>query len=118
MSWKNKEFSLGQLIDINIADYQETIQNISIKASQEASLRRQLDSIKAVWESLEFSTKEYKNNIFILVDLEKIQIQLDGSLTNINNVMGNRYIAKHKKEGGELKSNLDLFVEIFDMWKE
>ena len=118
MSWKNKEFSLGRLIDINIADYQETIQNISIKASQEASLRRQLDSIKAVWESLEFSTKEYKNNIFILVDLEEIQIQLDDSLTNINNVMGNRYIAKHKKQGSELKSNLDLFVEIFDMWKE
>lgn len=115
---EKKEFSLGQLIDINISEYQEVIQNISIKASQEASLRRQLDNIKAIWESLEFSTKMYKDNVYILTELDEIQMQLDDSLTNINNVMGNRYIAKHKKEGAELKASLDLFVEIFDQWKE
>jgi len=64
---EKKAFSLGQLIDINIADYQETIQNISIRASQEASLKKQIDAIKIIWDALEFTTKMYKDNVYILL---------------------------------------------------
>jgi dynein heavy chain len=115
---EKKEFSLGQLIDINIADYQEVIQGISIRASQEASLKRQLDTIKEVWEKLEFTFKMYKDNVYVLTEIEEIQIQLDENLTNINNIMGNRYIKKHQADGNIMKKNLDLFTEIFDQWKE
>lgn len=50
---------------------------MSICASQEAYLDAQLKEIEGVWDSLEFKIKMYKEGIFILTDLDEIQLQLD-----------------------------------------
>jgi dynein heavy chain len=65
-----------------------------------------------------FQTKVYREQMYILTDLEYIQLDLDESLTNINSVMGNRYIKRLRDRGETLQRNLNLFSDIFDKWKE
>lgn len=91
---------------------------MSICASQEAYLDAQLKEIEGVWDSLEFKIKMYKEGIFILTDLDEIQLQLDDCLTSINNVMGNRYISRLKERGDKMQKALNLLADIFDQWKE
>lgn len=115
---EKKDFNLGTLIDLNVIQYQDEIISVSICSSQEASLEAQLKWIEATWDSLELKVKMYKENMFVLTDLDDIQLQLDDLLTNINNVMGNRYILRLKEKGEKLQEKLNLFTDIFDQWKE
>ena len=111
-------FSLGTLIEINAINYQEEIQNVSICASQEAYLEFQLKEIENIWDSLELKIKIYREGVFILTELDEIQLQLDDCLTSINNVMGNRYIHRLRDKGEKMQKALNLFADIFDQWKE
>lgn len=111
-------FSLGTLIEIKAIKYQEEIQNVSICASQEAYLESQLKEIETIWDSLELKIKMYREGVFILTELDEIQLQLDDCLTSINNVMGNRYIHRLRDKGEKMQKALNLFADIFDQWKE
>ena len=82
------------------------------------NLQSELDEIKKVWEALEFVVKPYKDSFFVLSDLEDLQLELDDMMTNINNILGNRYVAKLQEEAAKLFRDLTLFSDIFDQWKD
>lgn len=54
----------------------------------------------------------------MISDLEDLQIELDDMMTNVNNILGNRYVAKLKKQATDLSDQLLLFLDIFDQWKD
>ena len=95
---EHKEFNLGALIDLNVSRFQEEIEDISTTASNEASLADEIQKISEVWAKQEFSVKLYKEGLFILCDLEEVQLNLDESLTNINTIMGSRYVKRIRPE--------------------
>ncbi len=55
------EFTLQQLIELNIVQFQEDITSISTQASQEASLRTQLNTLEETWRKIDFVVKQYKD---------------------------------------------------------
>ena len=57
-----RDFNLGQLIAINVADYQEQIQDISVTATQEAKLRQMIETIDDFWRNREFELKPHKKD--------------------------------------------------------
>ena len=115
---EEKDFCLGELIERNIAVYQEEIQDISIRATQEAKLETELTIILEKWNELNFVVKEYKEQYFVISELEELQVELDDMMTDLNNILGNRYVAKLKKQATELFDSLSLFVDLFDQWKD
>lgn len=115
---ENGEFNLGELIEKNIAEYQEQIQDIAISATQEAKLRSELAEISDIWNSSELVVKPYKEVFFVISDLEDLQLELDDMMTNINNILGNRYVSTLKKSATALFDSLTLFLDIFDQWKD
>ena len=115
---ENKDFCLGELIERNIANFQEEIQEISIRATQEAKLQEEFDEILINWNKLDLVVKQYKEIFYVISDLEELQIELDDMMTNINNILGNRYVAKLRKKVETLFNSLSLFLDIFDQWKD
>ena len=112
------EFCLGELIDEEIAIHQEAIQEISTKATQEAKLISELEELKEEWSGLELIVKPYKEIYLVISDLEELQLLLDDMMTNINNILGNRYVATLRSKATILFQNLSSFLEIFDQWKD
>ena len=70
--------------------FMDEIQQISIQASQERSLRQQLQAQEDVWKRIDFIIKPYKQKDNILGDVEEIYVSLDECLANINMILGNR----------------------------
>lgn len=115
---ESKNFCLGELIERNVAAYQEEIQDISIRATQEAKLETELQEITEKWTSLDLVVKTYKEVFFVISELDDLQVELDDMMTNINNILGNRYVAKLRKQATDLFNQLTLFLDIFDQWKD
>jgi dynein heavy chain, axonemal len=115
---ENLDFCLGELMERNIASFQEEIQDISMRATQEAKLQTELQEISNIWNSIELIVKQYKEVYFVISELEELQLELDDMMTNINNILGNRYVAKLKKAASALFDQLSLFLDIFDQWKD
>lgn len=62
------EFTLQSLIDLNAVQFQEDITAISTQASQEQSLRGQLDTLENTWKKVDFVVKVYAKNDALIID--------------------------------------------------
>ncbi|KAK2149328.1 hypothetical protein LSH36_455g06024 [Paralvinella palmiformis] len=51
---KNKDFTLGDLLEMNISRYKDKIQDISTTASNEATLERMLQKVVDLWQATSF----------------------------------------------------------------
>jgi len=93
------DFTLKSLIDLDIIQFQEEITSISTKATQEANLREQIETIKSTWMKINFIVEwEDKCDSYILKDLEDIYTALDESLANLNMILGSRFVAPLRVE--------------------
>lgn len=101
------EFTLQSLIDLNAVQFQEDITAISTQASQEASLRAQLQVLEDTWKKIDFAVKQYKDKDALIVDeIDVIFQALDEGLATINMILGSRYVKPLRSEAETWKKNL------------
>jgi dynein heavy chain len=101
------EFTLQSLIDLNAVQFQEDITNISTQASQEASLRSQLNTLDETWKKIDFVVKQYKDKDALIIDeIDEIFEALDEGLSTINIILGSRYVKPLRTEAELWKKNL------------
>lgn len=96
--------------------FMDEIQQISIQASQERSLRQQLQAQEDVWKRIDFIIKPYKQKDNILGDVEEIYVSLDECLANINMILGNRYVKPLRAEAEQFRINMLKLQNIMDAW--
>ena len=60
----------------------------------------------------------HKDASFILCELDEVQTNLDESLTNINNILGSRFIARLQTEADTLRVKLNTLSDTMEQWKE
>ncbi len=103
--------TLGKLEEIDAFQHTETIQEISGKASSEASLEAILKKVEDSWKSLEFVVLPYKDfkDIYILGGTDEIQVQLDDSNINIATIASSRHVGPIKSRVEDKAKQLDLF---------
>jgi dynein heavy chain len=112
------EFTLGDLMELNVVEHTEAIQAVATQAAQEAALKEQLSSVKDVWEELELPVKNYRDHkdIYILGDLEDLRTALDESCSKVSTIVGNRYMSVIREEVTEWKEKLNLMQDILEEW--
>ena len=92
-------FTLNSLIEMNVVQFQEEIQFISTQASQEASLRRQINVLHEQWRKIDIITKSYKEDeVNVLDKIEDVFATLDDSLATINTILGSRFVKPLRAE--------------------
>lgn len=103
--------TLGKLEEIDAFRHTETIQEISGKASSEASLETILRKVEEAWKTLEFPVLPYKDfkDVFILGGTDEIQVQLDDSNINVATIASSRHVGPIKARVDDWTKQLDLF---------
>ena len=108
--------TLQQLLQMNVVDKSKDIVEISTQATQEANLTRQITIIEDEWRDQELVVKTYKEDMYIIGEVEEIQDLLDKSLANINNIMGSRYLKRKRDHAAKLQKDLFLVQDTLDEW--
>lgn len=77
---------MGDLLEFKVASYQEEVENISVTATQESKLEKQINEINEIWNKIEFDLEKYKDNYFILSGVFKVINTLDESLCEVSDI--------------------------------
>ena len=105
------------MIDLNAVQFQEDITSISTTASQEQSLRAQLDQLDLIWRKVDFVVKVYAKNDALIIDEVDVLFQaLDEGLATINMVLGSRYVKTLRAEAEKWKKDLFTLTQIVEEW--
>ncbi len=121
MPLESRDFSLETLITLNTAKHKEEIHNISVTASQEYILKHQIKSIKEHWEKRGFETKLYvkdqqRDQVTVITNSEQLFIDLDDTLSTLNNIIGSRYVRRLLSRAIAVKQQFDMLWQVADEW--
>ena len=116
--------SLRKLEEIEAFEKTEEIEEISGKASSEASLEAILKKVEESWKACEFTVLQYKDykDVFILGGTDDIQVLLDDSNINIQTIASSRHVAPIKAQVDTWVKQLELFgktlVSSYNIYKK
>eukprot|EP01029_Cantina_marsupialis_P009144 TRINITY_DN2137_c0_g5_i1.p1 TRINITY_DN2137_c0_g5~~TRINITY_DN2137_c0_g5_i1.p1 ORF type:complete len:3984 (-),score=1416.37 TRINITY_DN2137_c0_g5_i1:203-12154(-) len=114
-----KTYTLGDLLDLNVMEFQPEIATVATKAVQEAALEELFETkVLKIWNGLEFIVNPFKESrdVFILGSVEEIIVALDDSLVTLNTILGSRFCASVRKEVELWQRKLVLLSETLDEW--
>jgi dynein heavy chain len=78
-----------------------------VQATQEASLRTQLNTLDENWKKIDFVVKQYKDKDAMIIDEVDVIFQaLDEGLATINMVLGSRYVKPLRDQAEQFKKYL------------
>lgn len=101
-------FTLQSLIDLDVVQYQEEIQSISVRASGEAKLVAILQEVDTLWKTVVFICIPYKDQegMTVLSEVDDLYTFLDDNLASVNMILGNRYAAVVRTAAEKTKGEL------------
>ena len=115
---EERQFQLKQLIEFNVASKQEEIVHISVTATQEHNLRRQVDEIEHALKTTEFEVIRHKDkDAHKLASIDVTQATIDELLNNISDISGSRYVKRLAHEVSVLQMKLITISECLEQWK-
>lgn len=114
---RDKNFTLANLLEMNIFKHKEKIQEISTKASNEATLEIMLEKIINLWQNTDFHLSPHQGrDTFIIAGADDIMAQLEESQVTIGTIKASRYIAPIQTQVDQWESKLGVFSRTLDEW--
>lgn len=77
-----------------------------------------MDRIDAVWQKTEFDLDKYKERDFILTGIDKVVVILDESLSEIQDILGSRYVKRLIVKVQKLADDLLIVSDTIEAWRE
>lgn len=116
----DNNFTLNDLMAMNVVKCMKEIQEISVQATQEAILEKQYEEILQNWAALEFTVDPYKvdkaKELYVLTEMDDLFAMIDEFLANLNNILGSRYLKLLRPKTEELHKKLLYTQETIDDW--
>lgn len=118
---EDREFTLENLLSLDTAKHKEEIHNISVTASQEDNLTRQIEEKKRLWEKRGFSIttlfkEQQRDQITMISESEQLFMDLDDTLSTLNNIIGSRYVRRLLENAIAVKQEFDMLWQVADEW--
>ena len=116
---EEKQWTLGELMDYNVAEKQEDVELIATTATHEFKLNAAMRQIQETWQITEFSVIPHGNgkDCYKLEEIDKVVNLLDESLSQTSDIMGSRFVKRLQVEVQRLHETLILISETIDQWK-
>jgi dynein heavy chain len=113
-----RPFNLQELIASRIEDHKDFVEEISSRASGEASIDDDLEKIKKEWSELAFTVDPYRTykDKFILKEVGDVYQVLDDHQLKLQAMLANRYVGGIRAKVEEWESKLALVQEIMEEW--
>ena len=100
---EEKRFSLGELVELNVAASADEIVAVSITATQEFKLQQQLDQLTTTWQKLSFDVVKHKDKDALkLVGIDQIQVVLDESMQTSSLIVGSRFVKRLQAQAQDM----------------
>ncbi|KAK2953633.1 putative Dynein axonemal heavy chain 6 [Blattamonas nauphoetae] len=108
--------SFGWLLEHNVKAKAQLLATISDEATQEAVLSEMLKKIQADWESMELHMREFKNDTYLLVEVDELLREYDDAFVQLSTIRGSRSISKIKTEVESLNNQFNTFNDVINLW--
>lgn len=116
---EEKKFTLGELVNFDVADQADEIVNISTTATQENILRSQIVKLQEKWQRLDFDVEgRGDGGAFKILNFEFIQNELDDSMQISSSIVGSRYVLRLQQEANDLHDKFLLIFETLEQWRD
>ncbi|RUS88169.1 hypothetical protein EGW08_004066, partial [Elysia chlorotica] len=114
---RDKNFTLGNLLDMNIFKHKEKIQEIATTASNEATLEQMLQKVIDLWLSTDFRLVPHAGrDTLVIYGADDIMAQLEESQVTVGTIRGSRYVTPIKMLVEEWERKLQVFSRTLDEW--
>lgn len=118
-AWQpSKTFNFLELIANGVLEKKEAIEEVSGKASGEAAIDLNIESIRKKWSELSFIVLNYRDSKdkFILGSVDEIISTLDDHQVSVQTMLGTRFVAEIRDVVEEWEKKLVLISDILDEW--
>ncbi|KAK2964418.1 putative Dynein axonemal heavy chain 6 [Blattamonas nauphoetae] len=109
-------YTLGWLLESNALAKRTDIVQVSEEAAQEAVLVTMLHKILDKWQSMEIHTKHFRNENFLLVDVDDILREYDDSIVQLETIRASQYSTQIKEQVDQFTARLMIFSDVLDQW--
>ncbi|XP_038073413.1 dynein heavy chain 6, axonemal-like isoform X3 [Patiria miniata] len=114
---RDKNFTLGKFMDLQLFQYKDKINDISTQASNEATLEIMLNKVIDLWQGTDFRLIPHSNRDFMIIaGADDITQQLEESQVTIATIRGSRFVAPIKALVEEWDRKLNVFSRTLDEW--
>ncbi|XP_023930267.1 dynein heavy chain 6, axonemal [Lingula anatina] len=114
---KEKNFTLGNLLDMNIFKHKDKIQDISTTASNEHTLEIMLNKVIDLWQHTDLRLVAHQGrDTWIIAGADDLLAQLEESQVTIGTIRGSRYVTPIKSQVEEWERKLTVFARTLDEW--
>ena len=113
----DENFTLKSLIELDIGEFQEDIVGISLAATMEHKLATEMKKLETEWAEQEYDVRPdpKSDDLLKVYSVDEIYEKLDESLSQINMVLGNRFVKPLRAEAEKIKK---YFTTIQDLTEE
>lgn len=115
---EDEEFTLQNLIELDVVQYMDDIVAISLRATGEYKLVNQWEAINAAWKEVAFSVVQHKDTegVWVLSEVDDLYTFLDENLAQVNMILGNRYAGVIRDKAVQTKKDLNTLNNAVDEW--
>ncbi|XP_039385897.1 dynein heavy chain 14, axonemal isoform X4 [Mauremys reevesii] len=118
ISW-DKKFTLENVLQLNLFQYEKEITDVSVTATNEATLEIMLNKIINLWNKTNFHLSPHRSEtstFMIISSAEDIMAQLEESQVTISTIKGSCYVGPIKNLVDAWDHKLNLFSRTLEEW--
>ncbi|KAH7827202.1 dynein haevy chain 9, inner dynein arm 5 [Monocercomonoides exilis] len=116
MSAWEENFTLGWVLGIGAVEKKAELASISDDASQEAVLTEMLHKIIDKWTNLEVKTKPFRNENYLLVEVDELLREFDDAQVQLETIKGSQHSNPIREQLEFWASRLTTFSCVLDQW--
>ncbi|XP_071833092.1 dynein axonemal heavy chain 6-like isoform X4 [Apostichopus japonicus] len=114
---RDKNFTLGKFLELQLFHFKDNINDISTQASNEATLEVMLNKVIDLWQTTDFRLKPHSGRDFMIIaGADDITAQLEESQVTIATIRGSRYVTPIKGLVEEWDRKLNVFARTLEEW--
>nr|XP_015200682.1 PREDICTED: dynein heavy chain 14, axonemal isoform X2 [Lepisosteus oculatus] len=116
---KEENFTLGNLLELRVFQYQNMIGDISSTATNEATLEAILHKVIDLWKSTDFRLISHQTDtsaVKVIASAEDVMTQLEESQATILTLKSSLYANPIKQQIDEWERKLNLFAHTLEEW--
>ena len=112
-----KETTLSEMIETGMAKMAAQLEDISVAATKEFQLEKNLSKMRAEWKDVAFECIPYRETgVNILSALDDIQTMLDDHILKAQTMRGSPFVKPLENEMKKWEEKLIAMQDIIDAW--
>ncbi|CAB0007617.1 unnamed protein product [Nesidiocoris tenuis] len=112
-----EETTLADMIEYGLSKYIAKLEEVSLAASREFTLEKNLKKMKDEWAEVTFELMQFRDSkVKILSGVDDIQVMLDDHILKAQTMRGSLYVKPFEQEMQEWEEKLVSMQDILDSW--